>query len=85
VGKDYRRSESASVNTITPDRNNQCPFLAQSRHSKMTTLMKTLGVKDIPLRDVHKQSGQAIKDRCVEIARQAFYVQVILPLLRSPK
>jgi hypothetical protein len=39
---------------------------------------------DIPLRAVHKQSVQDIRDYCLEIARQAFNAQAIIPLLRIP-
>jgi len=39
---------------------------------------------DIPLRAVHTQSVQEIKDYCIEIARQAFNAEAVIPLLRTP-
>ncbi len=39
---------------------------------------------DIPLRAVHTQLVQDIKDYCLEVARQAFNAQAIIPLLRTP-
>ncbi|TFH12267.1 MAG: hypothetical protein E4H07_02620 [Nitrosomonadales bacterium] len=39
---------------------------------------------DIPLRAVHTRTVQEIKENCIEIARNAFDAQAIIPLLRTP-
>ena len=39
---------------------------------------------DIPLRAVHTRTVQEIEENCIEIARNAFNAQAIIPMLRSP-